>query len=125
MDDVVGYTKLYYKFRNGYQLFLIDINVNVCDYIKKKIGSKLIDIVLPKIRQYLVLGQELTCPYKGQLDVKNLPLNGGLLENMFAPAWSYMVDLTANTSTNELIWNAKVYFVIPEGKTIEDDRMGR
>lgn len=83
------------------------------------------DMVLPKIKSYFVFGQELICPFKGQFGIKYSMVNCGLLNNLFVLVGSYVVDITENLSKNELIGNVKIYFVIPEGKTIGDDRMGR
>lgn len=118
MDDVIGYTQLYYKFRSGYKLFLVDVNINVCDYITNKTHSKIIELVLPTLRNYLKLdvGQFLECPFIGRLDVINFPLTSGLFNNMFIPVGDYMVNLTATTNEKEMIWNGKFYFNIPEGK---------
>lgn len=44
---------------------------------------------------------------------------------MFLPVDNYMLNITVFANENEKIWNGKFYFLIPEGKTIEDDRMGR
>lgn len=127
MDDVLGYSQLYHRFRSGYKLFLIDTNINLCDYMKNKTTSKIIDLVLPKLLPYWSgdVGQKLDCPFFGRMYIVNMPLNGAIFNNMFIPVGDYMLNLTATTSKGELIWNGRFYFTIPEGKTIEDDRMGR
>lgn len=125
LDDVTSHTQLYYKYRNGYQLFLVDIYLKACDYLRNKAGSKLMDIVWPTISQYLKTDQNFTCPFVGRFDIVNMPVTGSFLNNMFVPVGDYMGNVTMTTSTNELIWNGKFYFNIPAGKTIEDDRMGR
>lgn len=127
LDNILGYTQLYHKFRSGYKIFLIDVNINLCDYMKKKTESKIIDLVLPTLRKYLKFspGQVLGCPFIGRFDINRLPINGALFNNMFIPVGDYMVNLTASTSSHEVIWNGKFFFNIPEGKTVEDDRMGR
>lgn len=132
IDNAIGYAQLYHKFRSGYKLFLIDTNINLCDYVNNKIGSKIIDFVYPSILKHITTPRRLRCPYYGQLNVENLPINGELFNNMFLPVGEYMVNLTATakivenkTEKEEFVWNGKFYFIIPAGKTIEDDRMGR
>lgn len=125
MDNVRTHTQLFYKFRNGFQSFLVDIHLNACDYLRNKATSKLFDIVLPTIKEYLFTDQNFTCPFGGRFDIVNMPVTGDFLNNMFVPVGDYMANVTVNTNENELIWNGKFYFTIPAGKTIEDDRMGR
>lgn len=97
----------------------------MCDYLKNTTGSKIFDIVLPTMRKYLTIDpdKDLSCPFVGRFDIRNFPINGALLLNMFVPVGDYMVNLTSFTN-NEYIWNGRFFFNIPEGKTIEDDRMG-
>lgn len=121
----MGHTQLYYRFRNGYQIFLIDRIISICDYLNHKAESKIIDIVLPTLKKYVTSPKNWTCPFQGRFDFEKLPINGALLNNMFLPTGSYMVNITAFVNENVELWNGKFYFIIPEGKTIEDDRMGR
>lgn len=99
--------------------------MNLCDYINSKAGSIFLDIVLPKVRNYITTTNGLRCPFTGRFDIKKLPLTGNLFDNRFLPVGDYMANLTLTTSAKELLWNGKIYFNIPAGKTIEDDRMGR
>lgn len=115
---------MYYKFRSGFKLFLVDVNINLCEYLNNKTSSKIIDIVFPTLKLYTKIEQQWKCPFFGQFDINKLPLTGALLNNMFVPVGDYMLNLTATTASKELIWNGKFYFTIPEGTTIEDDRMG-
>lgn len=80
---------------------------------------------MPAIRPYLMIGQEFLCPFIGQFDIVEMPITGEFVNNMFVPTGDYMINVTFNTNTTDLIWNGRFYFTIPEGKTIEDDRMGR
>lgn len=125
LDDVRTHTQLFYKYRNGYQLFLIDLRLHICEYLTNKTSSRLLDVVMPTISQYLVIDQNFTCPFIGRFDVVNMPILGSFFNNMFVPVGDYMANVTFNTNKTELIWNGQFYFTIPAGKTIEDDRMGR
>lgn len=62
MDDILGYTQLYHKFRTGYKIFLVDLRINICDNFRRKVGSKIIDMVLPTLRKYVT-----TSPCHGTL----------------------------------------------------------
>lgn len=99
--------------------------LSICDFLTNKTQSKIIDIVLPTMKHYFTSPSNWTCPYQGRFDIAKLPLNGALLNNMFLPVGNYMVNLTVFAYENELVWSGKFYFIIPEGKTIEVDRMGR
>lgn len=125
LDNIFGHTQLYHRFRSGYQVFLVDRIISVCDYLSNKTKSPIIDIALPSMLPYFTSPTNWTCPFQGRLDVAALPLNGALLNNMFLPVGNYMLNITVFANENEKIWNGKFYFLIPEGKTIEDDRMGR
>lgn len=126
IDLAVAHTQLYYRFRSGYQLFLIDRMVDLCGYINNKTTSKIIDMVLPTFKRYFTSNVTLACPYQGRFDLVRLPLTGGLLNNMFIPVGSYYVNITVFANKKkDLFWSGQFYFIIPEGTTIEDDRMGR
>lgn len=125
IDRILGHTQLYHRFRSGYQIFLIDRIINVCEYLRHKTISKIIDLVLPKLKDYITSNVTLSCPYYGRFDLEKLPLVGGTFDNMFLPVGNYFLNLTVFGNEKDFIWNGKFYFIIPEGKTIEDDRMGR
>lgn len=46
-----------------------------------------------------------------------------IIDYMFLPAGNYMVKFTLSMN-DEFIWNGKFFFILLEGKTAEDDRMG-
>lgn len=125
VDNIDLHVQLYYKYRNGFQMFLIDLHVNACDYLSKNTTSKIMETFWPKITKYLITDQEMVCPFIGRFDVVNLPVNGGFLNNMFLPVGDYMLNLTINTNSKEFLSNVKLFINIPAGKSIEDDRMGR
>lgn len=123
LDNVDLHVQLYYT--NGFQLFLIDLHTNVCDYANNNAASKFMDLFEPKIRKYLITDQKLVCPFIGRYHIVDLPANGDFLNNMFFPVGDYMINVTVNTNSNEFVVNVKLFVNIPAGKTIEDDRMGR
>lgn len=82
-------------------------------------------MVLPTFKKYFSSDQNLTCPYYGRFDIDKLPITGAIFNNMFLPVGNYMANVSVATNEKELVWEGRFYFVIPEGKTIEDDRMGR
>lgn len=123
IETVTGHVQLYYKFRNGYKLFLVNVKTDMCDYTSGKAPSKLMDYIMPAVNKYSV--RNLTCPYSGWIRIKELPINGAIFDYVFLPVGNYMLNLTLFTAGNHYMWNSKFYFIIPEGKTIEDDRMGR
>lgn len=127
MDDIFYRVQLYYKYRSGFKLFLVDVNTNICDYIREKSVSKIFDLIWPTLKQYITTspGQDLRCPFIGKFSLNKWPANGGIVNNMFIPAGDYLLNNTFLTSSMEYIWNGKFFFNVPEGRTIEDDRMGR
>lgn len=63
------------------------------------------------------------CPQNGTLWIKDYTLDGSVLPKVFLPAGSYYISVE-NFSNGTRYVHGKVYFIVPEGKTIEDDRMG-
>lgn len=123
IDNVVGHVQLYYRFRTGYKFFLVDIKTDMCAYMNGEVQSKLMDFIMPVVNKHTL--RNFTCPYSGIISVKDMPLNGAMFDYVFLPVGNYLLNVTLLTTGNVYMWNAKFYFIIPEGKTIEDDRMGR
>lgn len=121
------HVQLFYKYRTGYKLFLINVDIDACDYVRNKFVSKAMDLVWPTVKKHITTdpGQDFTCPFIGRVDFTNVPLNGALVNNTFVPVGDYMLNITSVTRSNEYIWNGRFYVNIPEGKTIKDDQMGR
>lgn len=121
--NVIGHVQLYYKFRSGYKMFLVDIKTDMCAYVSGKVQSKLMDYIMPVVNKYSF--RKLVCPYSGWIRVKDMPVNGSIFDYVFLPVGNYLLNLTLLTTGDEYMWNAKFFFIIPDGKTIEDTRMGR
>lgn len=121
INELTGRLQLFYKYRLGYKQFLIDVTSNVCDYIDGKAGSKVMDFIMPVVQKYV--GRKFTCPYSGTFNVKNMPLNWEIFDNVFLPTGSFMMNITLTVGSS-FLWNCKIYFNVPEVKTAEDDRMG-
>ncbi|KAG4071341.1 hypothetical protein HA402_004045 [Bradysia odoriphaga] len=83
---------LYYRFRNGFQKFLIDLNVDVCSYYNNTLGSAVMDLVRQEVEQYSS-NVIHPCPFTGNMTVVNLPLTGALFNYIFLPAGEYKLVL--------------------------------
>lgn len=123
IDSSISNVQLYYKFRNGYQLFLVNVSTDLCAYIKGDAPSKVLDYMVPWVNQYAE--PKIHCPCSGWFQIKDMPLNGKIFDYLFLPVGNYMLNSTLRLKNGTFLWNSKFYFIIPEGKTIEDDRMGR
>lgn len=121
INEMVSRVQLYYKYRLGYKLFLIDVTNSLCDYINGKEESKVLDFIMPQVQIYST--PKVSCPYSGPFNIRNLPLNWSIFDYVFLPTGSFMFNLTIHAN-KYFLWNGKFYFTIPEGKTAEDDRMG-
>lgn len=104
-------------------MFLVDIKTDMCAYVSGKVQSKLMDYIMPVVNKYSF--RKLACPYSGWIRVKDMPINGSIFDYVFLPVGNYLLNLTLLTTGDEYMWNAKFFFIIPDGKTIEDTRMGR
>lgn len=129
VDKILGYLQVYHRYRLGYKLFLIDLHVNICDYLNGNVASKLLDIAMPILRNYFYTPHSnLTCPFNGQFAIRNLPLTSDLFANHFLPTGRYIVNFTMTTKmfkVEKFIWFVKVFFEVPQGKTVEDEGLGR
>lgn len=122
LDDIMGRVQLLYKFRSGYKPLLINVTCNVCDFLKGKVvDSLLFNMIMPKLQVYSA--RKFMCPHQGLFSIQKMPINMGVVDYLFIPAGSYMLNLTLSVK-KELLWNGEMYFILPEGKTAEDDRMG-
>lgn len=79
---------LYYRYRNGFQKFLIDLNVDVCAYYDNVLGSAVVDLVRKESEKYTTNFFH-GCPYTGNMTVVNLPLTGALFDYIFLPSGDY------------------------------------
>lgn len=129
VEKILGYLQVYHRYRLGYNLFLLDMHVNLCDWLNGTVNSKLLDIAMPILKNYLYTPQSnISCPYGGRFAILSLPLTSDLFANNFLPTGQYIVNFTMTTKMfkiEKLLWYVKVYFEVPQGKTIEDEGLGR
>lgn len=134
---------LYYRFRNGYQKFLVDVDTDVCAYYKNILGSALIDLVRKELEKYSS-NVIHPCPYFGNANITGLPLTGALFNYIFLPSGDYKLvrmlhsimfvnvnkfqylKVINSTFGEQQTFGALLtaYFSVPAGKTVEDDNMG-
>lgn len=55
--------------------------------------------------------------------IENMPIDMSIVDNLYIPIGNYMLNITLSMQ-NELIVSGEFYFTLPDGKTIDDDRMG-
>lgn len=126
VDNMTARIQLLYKFRNGYVPLLIDVTTSVCDYLngkREEVHTKVLGFILDAMQPYV--NRSPACPYVGRFDITDMPVNMAVLNYVFLPAGNYILNLTVSDGIkDDYIWNGKIYFILPEGKTAEDDRMG-
>lgn len=64
-----------------------------------------------------------SCPIPANYSFSNMPIDGQLFPSVFVPSGQYYVSVEVLTNNVRVVL-VKVYFEIPAGRTIEDDRMG-
>lgn len=84
-------------------------------------ASKLFALIRNTAEKYSNIFQP--CPQTGNLWIKNYPLDGSVMPKAFMPSGSYYVSVENKVNGTRAV-DVKVYFVIPSGRTIEDDLMG-
>lgn len=115
--------QLYYRYRTGYRIFLINVSEDFCDYVNaRSFKSKIISFLVPVISTYS--NQVLACPFSTPYVIDKMPIDASAFENPFLPVGKYYFNLT-ETTHDVWIWSGQFHFTIPEGKTIEYDGMGR
>lgn len=80
IDNVTLGIMLHYRFRNGYQKFLIDVVVDVCKYYRNEIHTiPIFNEIIAKVKKYSNVGHG--CPYGRDMYVKDAPLVPDMLYN--------------------------------------------
>ena len=64
-----------------------------------------------------------SCPVGANYSLSNVPIDGRFFPQVFLPTGMYYVTVEVLTNNVRVVL-VKVYFEVPAGKTIEDDRMG-
>lgn len=115
---------MYYRYNSGYKQFLVDMNLDMCTYRSKTNAAKIFDLLRGPLEKY---GSNIYqgCPYSGNMTLNKLPLDGDLFPSIFIPAGDYYIhyNVTLDRGLRNVL-DARFYFSIAAGRTIEDDRMG-
>lgn len=115
--------QLFYRYRTGWRIFLINFKDNFCDYVTKgNVKAVAMNLLIPVVNKYSNV--KLTCPYVGPFSIDKMPANGELFHYPFVPVGKYYLNVTF-AFMDELILSMQFYFTIPEGRTIENDALGR
>lgn len=124
-DDLNTRVTLYYRYRSGYKQFLVDVNIDHCEYHRNHIGSAVLELVHENFKNYTT-NIWRPCPFlPGNLSVINLPLTSSLVNNLFVPAGDYKLVIDARVDDAKLSFLLiTLFFNVPAGRTLEDDKMG-
>ncbi|KAG4066225.1 hypothetical protein HA402_000449 [Bradysia odoriphaga] len=115
--------QLHYRYRTGWRIFLINFKDNYCDYVTKgNPKATAMNLLIPTITKYSNVN--LTCPFIGPFSIIKMPANGAMFNHPFIPVGKYYLNVTM-TFMEELILSMQFYFTIPEGRSIENDGLGR
>lgn len=124
VDLIIVHVTLYYRYRNGFQKFLIDLDIDVCSYYDNILGSAVVDLVRKEVEKYstnFIRG----CPYTGNMTIINMPLTGALFDYIFLPAGDYKLVIDGIFDKKKLFGVlVTMFFTVLAGKTLEDDNMG-
>lgn len=110
-DNVRIHVQLFRRY-HLYRPFLIDIEMEVCAFMKgKREGQLFSRFLLPRVIKYSNFNH--SCPYKGDLWIRNFRLDFEFANKMQAPEGQYRFDIrTYNGVTNETIFVVRAYFKI-------------
>lgn len=115
--------QLFYRYRTGWRIFLVNFKDNFCDYVTKgNAKATALNLLIPVIRKYSNVN--LTCPYVGQFTIDKMPANAAIFNYPFIPVGKYYLNVTL-AYMDELILSMQFYFIVPEGRSIENDGLGR
>lgn len=90
--------------------------------IKGNIKSTVLNLLVPVVEKYSTMN--LTCPYVGSFSIDKMPISAEIFQNPFVPVGKYYVNITL-AYMNDLILSTQFYFTFPEGRSIENDGLGR
>lgn len=115
--------QLFYRYRTGWRIFLINFKDNFCDYVTKGNPKATgLNLLIPVVKKYSNVN--LTCPYVGPYSINKMPANAKMFNYPFIPVGKYYLNVTLSYMT-ELILSLQFYFTVPEGRSIENDGLGR
>ncbi|KAJ6644475.1 ATP-dependent RNA helicase vasa [Pseudolycoriella hygida] len=118
VDEPFLHVILNYRYRNGYQKFLIDTVIDVCAYFNKTTGSALVDLVKGELENYST-NMFHTCPYEGEVSLNKMPLTGALFQYIFLPAGEYKLVINGTTGEKEIfVFKITGYFSVAAGRTL-------
>lgn len=121
-DETIHF-QMYYRYRTGWRIFLINFKGNFCDYVTKgNPKATALNLLIPVVRKYSNVN--LTCPYVGQFSINKMPANAEVFNYPFVPVGKYYLNTTL-AFADELILSVQFYFTVPEGRSIENDGLGR
>lgn len=112
----------FYKFR-VYRKFMMEFDVNLCDVSDngKPVAHPMLAIAVPIFRKFSTF--DLKCPFKGNLTVDRVQLDGHFLPKMVIPSGQYRIDMRMyHPKTNQTQVDCKIYFTVPESRNAHIDR---
>lgn len=68
------------------------------------------------------------CPWNVPFEINKMPVNGNIFENPFLPVGKYYMNITeraGSLASSTWLWSGQFHFTIPEGRSIENDSLGR
>lgn len=121
-EEIIHY-QLFYRYRTGWRIFLVNFKDNFCDYVTKgNVKSKVLNLLIPAVEKYS--NTNLTCPYVGPFSIDKMPISAEIFKNPFVPVGKYYLNVTLSY-VKDLIFSLQFYFTVPEGRSIENDGLGR
>lgn len=121
--ETINY-QMFYRYRTGWRIFLVNFRDNFCDYVtKNNTKSIVLNLLIPAIEKYST-PKSLSCPYVGPFIIDRMPVNAEIFQNPFVPVGKYYLNITLMYMT-DLILSIQFYFTVPEGRSIENDGLGR
>lgn len=123
ITDMTINFQLHYRYRTGWRIFLINFKDYFCDYVTKgNPKATALNMLIPVLSKYSNV--KLTCPYVGPYSITKMPANGEMFDHPFVPVGKYYLNVTM-AHVDALVVSMQFYFTIPEGRSIENDGLGR
>lgn len=108
--------QLYYRFNQAnYRLFLMNVDVDFCEFMSSKKGSisnVFLASVMKEVSTYSNLNHP--CPYTGWTAATNLTFSLEMFAGVIIPSGQYRIDVNIyDSQLNSTIIYPKIYFTIP------------
>lgn len=112
VHSLIVHSRLLYRYRATYRTFLYDTHNDLCDFLGARRKSQpMLDVFGSYIDQFSNLNH--SCPYVGNVTVRNLRYDSGMMKNTIIPGGQYRVDMRIfEEDTNRTVFQTETFVTV-------------